>query len=118
MGLVNKSRIVGLLESARDHIAQTGMWMQGNYSDQGMSGAVDGLPCCATGALLWAVGNTYSSVSTLVDVLNTAVRRADLDDEPLEIYHIVEFNDYRKRTQDEVVNIFGAAILIAKEWEV
>ena len=39
---------------AREHITDPDMWIKGAYSHNDLKGAIDGEPCCLTGAIIWA----------------------------------------------------------------
>jgi hypothetical protein len=92
---------VDILKKARDHIAEPGMWYQGGYSAEGIWGAVSGKPCCALGAVIWALGVNEPPIETrAVLALDNAAPSGDTAD----------FNDSPGTTHADVIALFDRAI--------
>lgn len=92
-----------MLKRAREHISKAEMWFQHQHSeeDEGdeADGAISGLPCCASGALYWAIGEVDDS---RLGVLEESLTK--------KWNFIYEFNDDPTTTHADVLALYDRAI--------
>mgnify|MGYP006346210075 CR=1 FL=1 len=94
--------VLDALIKARDHISDPAMWYKGGYSDDGRTGAEDGFPCCAMGALVW--------VNPDVGIFCNDAYRPLRDALPAEWTSIPYFNDAPATTHADILALFDRAI--------
>lgn len=96
------------LRRAREHLSRPEQWFQGAASsraDNPMQGALDGFPCCAVGALRWAMGAVAS---------DGEARKLLVQALPGELASVVSFNDDPDTTHADILALFDRAIAAAE----
>ena len=102
-------RIAHILQRARDHISDPKGWIKGSFSIQGAQGAIDGLPCCMWGAILWAVGSVHSNRD--LDTPYSLAVRNHLGME------LADFNDNPSTTHAQVLTTLDEVIALQDQME-